>query len=86
MIAEDDLKMLSAYADDELEGQALSAFKERLLAEPELRRELDMINENDELLKGYARQIDSRDIPKETQALVAVHSARSAVKLLATCA
>ena len=40
MIQDEDLTLLSAYADGELVGEDLIRFSERLLKEPALRREL----------------------------------------------
>ena len=39
MTTEQDLTLLSAYLDNELEGEQLTALRERLLQEPALRRE-----------------------------------------------
>ncbi|MBT4160816.1 MAG: hypothetical protein HOC70_03380 [Gammaproteobacteria bacterium] len=86
MIQDEDLTLLSAYADGELVGEDLIRFSERLLKEPALRRELDAIRAVDELMISHARQIDDKPVPEEIRALVRVKSGRSATKLFAMAA
>ena len=86
MISDEDLTLLSAYQDGELEGETLSHLRERLLQEPELRRELDSIQEADELLTGFAAGIDEVAVPANISALVRPGTARSAVSLFAVAA
>lgn len=86
MITEDDMILLSAYVDNELEGADLTAFKERLLKEPALRQELDAITENDEMLKTFAGRIDDRAVPRDVQLRIRPGSGRSAIRLFAVAA
>ncbi len=86
MTSDGDLMLLSAFVDGELDGDDLTRFRERLLKEPELRRELDAIRAADDLMKSYAGQIDEKPVPKEIQTLVRVGSGRSAIKLSAIAA
>lgn len=86
MISEEDLTLLSAYQDGELADEDLSRLRERLLKEPELRRELDAIRDADEMLAGFARQIDQVPVPERISALVRANPAQSAVKLFGAAA
>ena len=86
MISGEDLTLLSAFEDGELEGEQLSKFRHRLLQEPELRRELDAIRSTDERLRDYASWIDATPVPEQIAGLVRFSPGRSAVKLFAAAA
>ena len=86
MISDEDLTLLSAFEDGELEGEQLSKFRHRLLQEPELRRELDAIRSTDERLRDYASWIDATPVPEQIAGLVRFPPGRSAAKLFAAAA
>ena len=86
MISGEDLTLLSAFEDGELEGEQLSEFRHRLLQEPELRRELDAIRSTDERLRDYASWIDATPVPEQIAGLVRFPPGRSAAKLFAAAA
>ena len=86
MISGEDLTLLSAFEDGELEGEQLSEFRHRLLQEPELRRELDAIRATDERLRDYASWIDATPVPEQIAGLVRFPPGSSAAKLFAAAA
>ncbi len=86
MISKEDLTLLSAYADDELDGKQRSDLQQRLLREPEIRKELEAIRTIDEHLRNYAGVIDSAPLPETIHSLVRGSPGPSALKLLATAA
>ncbi len=86
MISGEDLTLLSAFEDGELEGEQLSEFRHRLLQEPELRRELDAIRSTDERLRDYASWIDATPVPEQIAGLVRFPLGRSSAKLFAAAA
>lgn len=86
MISEEDLLLLSAFEDGELEGQQLLSLRRRLLREPELRRELDAIRSTDRKLRDYASGMDSTPVPASISRLVRAPVSKSAVKLFAAAA
>ena len=86
MISKEDLTLLSAYADDELGGKRRSELQQRLLREPEIRKELEAIRAIDEHLRNYAGAIDSAPLPETIRSLVRVSPGSSALKLLAAAA
>ena len=69
MISEDDQMLLSAYLDNELSGEDGRSLKERLLQEPELRRELDSLKGGDEVLLAYSSRIDGKPMPSQLEEL-----------------
>ena len=86
MTTEQDLTLLSAYLDNELEGEQLTALRERLLQEPALRRELDALKGTDSLLNDFAASIDGRPLPQAVHGMVAGSGRSSAAKLFAVAA
>ena len=86
MISDEDLTLLSAFEDGELEGEQLSEFRHRLLQEPELRMGLDAIRSTDERLRDYASWIDATPVPEQIARLVRFPFGRSAAKLFAAAA
>lgn len=86
MTTEQDLILLSAYLDNELEGEQLTDLRERLLKEPALRRELDALKGADALLKDFSASIDGRPLPREVHGMVAGGARNSAAKLFAVAA
>ena len=86
MISDEDLTLLSAFEDGELEGEQMSEFRHRLLQEPELRRELDAIRSTDERLRDYASWIDATPVPEQIARLVRLPAGRSATKLFPAAA
>ncbi|MDA0979078.1 MAG: hypothetical protein O3B72_11000 [Proteobacteria bacterium] len=71
---ERDDELLSAYLDGELGRIETRECQERLLKEPELRRELDALASADDLLRSYAASIDERPLPEAIHGLVPVAS------------
>ncbi|MEK9820652.1 MAG: hypothetical protein VW840_00665 [Gammaproteobacteria bacterium] len=86
MTTEQDLTLLSAYLDNELEGEQLTALRERLLQEPALRRELDALKGTDSLLHDFAARIDGRPLPQAVHGMVAGSARSSAAKLFGVAA
>lgn len=86
MISEEDLALLSAFEDGELDGAQRSELQQRLLREPDLRSELESLRATDESLRDFARQIDTSPLPESIAGLVRVAPGRSAVKLFAAAA
>ena len=86
MISKEDLTLLSAYADEELDGKRRSELQQRLLREPEIRKELEAIRAIDEHLRNYAGAIDSAPLPETIRSLVRVSPGSLALKLLAAAA
>ena len=86
MISDEDMILLSTFEDGELEGEQLLELRQRLLREPELRRELDAIRSTDERLRDYVRWIDATPVPERIAQLVRVSPGKSVTKLFAAVA
>lgn len=69
-LAEKDIELLSAYLDGELDAAQTKALKERMLAEPHLRRELEAMQSADEMLSAFAGQIDDRPLPEALDRII----------------
>lgn len=70
MISDEDLMLLSAYMDGELDATRMNELRERLREEPELRRELEEMQTTDELVKSYSSRIDTRAVPGSVTSLL----------------
>jgi hypothetical protein len=84
MIDNEDVVLLSAFLDSELEGQTANALRERLIRDPALRRELEALKQGDAMLKDFASQIDSRPVSTQMQAAIKPRNTRN--RVLATAA
>ena len=70
MISDDDLILLSAYIDGELDSCPAGELRQRLLQEQDLRAALDEMVSNDDMLKDYSSQINEHPVPVEIQSLI----------------
>ncbi len=71
MISDEDLTLLSAYIDSELDSADMNAVRERLLKEPGLKAALEEMQEVDQLVKAHADQMDDRAVPENVASLLA---------------
>ena len=70
MVSDDDLNLLSAYIDGELDAGTAGEVRERLLRERDLRAALDQLRSTDEMLKDYSAQINGQPVPVAIQTLI----------------
>ena len=69
-MTEQDYEQISAYLDKQMSQVEVTAFKQRLLAEPDLRQELEMIQGHDESLKSAISDIDNDPLPESLSSLL----------------
>lgn len=69
-LSEQDLTLISAYLDNQLDNAELTAFKKRLLQEPTLNAQCQQFKKMDEQIKQQISSIDNTPIPANISQLL----------------
>lgn len=65
-----DLEMLSAYLDNELNEGQRTALEQRLELEPELQQQLACLKQSDAMARSYFSEINSQPLPLNIEAMI----------------